>query len=156
MKNRTFMVAAMLIGALALVATGCGSKKGKYSASKAEFAAAMNSVCVTINNKLAGIGITGISDLAGQKGVDYQKAVEDALVSVDKLGSAPDEIKDAVTDFVKLQKEDLDSFKKVIDAAKAGNDAEAITLAKALDSNDTQLDADANTIGAPACRSGSS
>ena len=147
------MVAAMLIGALALVATGCGSKKGKYSASKTDYANAMNVVCKTINAKVKTIGISSLEDIKGQKGSDFLAAVDDALSSIDKLGTPPSEIKDAVAEYVSLQKANDDTFKKAIEAAKAGDTAKANEIGGTLGDNDAKLDAAANTIGAPACLS---
>ena len=153
MKNRKLVALMLLVAALVLVAAGCGSKKNGYSASKADFAAGMNSICAAVNAKIKAIGaITSLSDLA-TKGPDVLKDGQDGIAKVKKLGTPPDEIKTAVDDWIAKSDASATLIQKVIDAAKANDSATAAKLDQELTPLNTATDADAKTIGAPACGS---
>lgn len=153
MQQRTFVTAAMLIGALALVASGCGSKKKNYSASKAEYAAAVSSICAAVNAKNKKLGISSIEDIAA-KGDEFLANVQEAIKKSKGLGDPPAELKSYVDDYYAQNDKAIPLFEQMIEAAKANDAAKVQSLGAQIGAIDDAMDVDSKAVGSTACLSG--
>lgn len=150
MQNKKVVAAAMLIGALALIVSGCGSKKKSYSASKAEFGAAASSICATFNKKSDELAMESIEDIA-TKGDDFLALVEDAVKKTKGLGDPPAELKSYLDDYFAQNDKAIALFKQLIEAAKAKDEAKVQSLSEQISPINDAMDADAKALGATAC-----
>jgi len=142
--------------AATLVAAGCGSSSsGPYSASKADFAAALNTICVSANAKSKALGISSLSGIAS-KGSQQIAIGQSELASLKKLGTPPASIKTDVTNIISQTNTEITLFDQVITAAKANDTAKATQLEAQFSALDTSMNPDFTAIGAPACLSSAS
>jgi hypothetical protein len=143
----------VLVAAVALVAAGCGSKKkGPYQSSKADYAAALNSVCAAGNAKQKAITITSLKDLA-TKGPQEVAIFNAEIASVKALGTPPDEIKTQVADALAQAAKLPPLYAKLIADAKAGDQAAAQAVGTQIAAVNKATDPDFTAIGATACLS---
>ena len=150
MQNKKVVAVAMLIGALALIVSGCGSKKKSYSASKAEFGAAAGSICTTFNKKSKELAMESVEDIA-TKGDDFLALVEDAVKKTKGLGDPPAELKSYLDDYFAQNDKAIALFKQLIEAAKAKDEAKVQSLSEQISPINDAMDADAKALGANAC-----
>ena len=155
MKRRLLIALALVTATAALVAAGCGgsSRDKAYAGSKADFAAAMSSICASVNAKIKEIGVGSLDDLA-TKGPQVIDAIKAGVKKLKKL-EPPAEIKSNVDSFLSLSDQTISKLGDLVDAAKKKDEAAATKLQGELDALDKQEDADAKAIGATACLSGS-
>lgn len=137
---------------IALVAAGCGSKKGAYQDSQPEFAKALNMICIAAKKKVDAIQISSIQELA-EKGPENVAIFDDQIAQLKKLGTPPSAIKSQVDNIFAKSKDLRDLFNKVIDAAKANDEATVRSLTSEIETANQATDPDFTTIGAPACLS---
>ena len=150
MQNKKVVAVAMLIGALALIVSGCGSKKKSYSASKAEFGAAAGSICTTFNKKSKELAMESLADIA-TKGDDFLALVEDAVKKTKGLGDPPAELKSYLDDYFAQNDKAIALFKQLNEAAKAKDEAKVQSLSEQISPINDAMDADAKALGATAC-----
>jgi len=150
MQNKKVVAVAMLIGVLALIVSGCGSKKKSYSASKAEFGAAAGSICTTFNKKSKELAMESVEDIA-TKGDDFLALVEDAVKKTKGLGDPPAELKSYLDDYFAQNDKAIALFKQLIEAAKAKDEAKVQSLSEQISPINDAMDADAKALGANAC-----
>jgi hypothetical protein len=154
MPGRITVGFAVLAGAAALVAAGCGgsSRNKAYAGSKSEFAAAMNSICATVNAKQKAIGQpNNLSDVV-TLGPKIRDLLNNAIKKLQNL-EPPAEIKSQVADFISIGKQELSKLDDLINAAKAKDQTKFTQIAQEASGLNSKGDADARAIGAPACLS---
>jgi hypothetical protein len=157
MSKRALAVVALFAVTATLIAAGCGgsSRNKAYASSKADFAAAMNSICAAVNAKDRAIGKPqSIQDIA-KNGDALRKVGQNAIKTLKKL-EPPAEIKTQVEHFITVKDQEDSKIGDLIAAVKKGDTAKITQLTPDLTALDKSTDADANAIGAPACLSTSS
>jgi hypothetical protein len=153
MTQRPLLGAASVIPVVVVLAAGCGSSSSSPYATKAEFAAAMNKLCVSGNAKAHVIGTpSSLSDLVSKE-PQLVANVQNIIGEIKNLGSPPGAIRSQVDDFLSKAAQDVSLLQQVTDAAKANNVAKMTTLGTQAAALAKLQDADANAIGAPACLS---
>jgi hypothetical protein len=150
--RKRILLGLALLALVALVVAGCGGKSRNkaYSGSKADFAAAMDSICLSYKAKAQAIGSpNSIKELA-DKGPQLRDALKAA---VDKLRSLepPAEIKGPVDDFIKKTDQTLAKIDDLIKAAKDNDQAKVQQLGQEVNTLNKSNDADAVAIGASHC-----
>ena len=154
MSMRSTVVLVAVVAASVLVAAGCGgsSRNKAYAGSKAAYAAAMNTVCRTVNARQATLGrATSISDFADKESqlLDTTKAGEKTLKSL----VPPDEIKSNAEHFISVVDQLNGKVGDAIDAAEVNDQAKLNQLIGEITALSKTGDVDAKAIGAPACLS---
>jgi hypothetical protein len=157
MKRVLLMVPVLVLVSAVLLAAGCGgggssSRNTAYSNSKSAFAAAMNSVCASLNAQVRTIGRPQTLAEVASKGPELQSQSQKALSKLESL-EPPAEIKAAFDDFIATSKQQDTLIGQLIDAAKAKDGAKVKTLGAQIDELSKKSDADVQQIGAPACLS---
>ena len=140
---------ALLVALAAVVAAGCGGG-GSKTLSKADYGTQLNQICTDYNAKQKEIGTpTSIAEVA-TKGPKLLDEFDKAIAKADKL-KAPDEIKATRDEFFTKSKAQRDLISKLIDAAKANDLAKVNELGGQNDTLNTDVQALAKNLGAPAC-----
>ena len=153
MTRRPLLGLFVLVAAVALVAAGCGSKKkGPYQSSKADYVAALNSICAAGNAKQKAITITSLQDLA-TKGPQEVALFNAEIASVKALGTQPDEIKAKIDDALAEAAKLPPLYAKLIAAAKANDQAAAQKVGTQIQAVNKATDPDFKAIGASSCLS---
>ena len=142
---------ALLVALGAVAAAGCGGGGGgSKTLSKADYGTQLNQICTDYNAKQKAIGTpTSLADV-GVKGPKILTEFDKAIATADKL-KAPDEIKSTRDDFFTKSKAQRDLIGQLIDAAKANDAAKAQELGGKADGLNTDIQAMAKELGAPAC-----
>ena len=145
------LLLATTLALVAVVASGCGEK----ALSKGEFIAKADAICKKYDRKLEALpDPKSIKDIGGlaDKAIPI---VDNGINELDDL-KPPDDLKDQVDHWLDLNKQNLDDFKKLRDAAKDGDAAKTQTLASQISDHEQQTDAAARKIGLKECGSSSS
>jgi hypothetical protein len=157
MSMRSTLVLVAVVAAAVLVAAGCGgsSRNKAYAGSKAAYAAAMNTICRTVNARQATLGRpTSVSDFVEKESVllETTKAAEKKLKSL----VPPDEIKSNAEHFISVVDQLNGKVGDAIDAAEVNDQEKLNQLIGEISALSKTGDVDANAIGAPACLSSAS
>jgi hypothetical protein len=158
MNRRSLLGLGLLIATVVLLATSCGSssKNATATLSKADFAKAMNNLCVQATASTKGLGaVNGMADIAAV-GPGYVTALQGLLDRLKKL-EPPTEIKTQVDDYISKTSGMVGPVNDLIAAAKK-NDSVAFVKISASAGPKVQaaskaVNADARAIGAPDCES---
>lgn len=153
MKTRV-LATILLLGVLGLIVAGCGggggnSRNDAYAGSKDEYAAALNSICTSVNQKLKALDLTDIAAY-GLHGDEAIGIGDKAIDKIDNL-QPPDEVKDSANAFVSKVREEQDKLRDLVDEAKKGDAAKVNEIASEIKPIDDEANNAANEIGASGC-----
>jgi hypothetical protein len=135
-----------LAALLALVAAGCGSQ----ALSKADYVAKADAICRTYDKKLEALpSPKSIKDI-GTLADNAIPIVDEGIAKLRDL-KPPDDLKSGVDHWLDLNKQNLDDFKKLRDAAKKGDASTTQALANQIGQHEKETDAAARKIGLKEC-----
>ena len=144
---------AAAVVALVAIAAGCGGggKKG-YALSKTEYVKALDTLCVDATTKFQALtkGATSVKDVFARKGDEILSLFDDTAGRMKSL-TPPDELKDGAAKFNDNNRRQHDAFKKLVSAAKKGDDAKVKELTGKLDELNKENNKLAQDLGATKC-----
>jgi hypothetical protein len=146
------LAALVALAATAALAAGCGggtSRNKAYSSSKADYAAALDSICAATNKAGSALNFSSISDIA-QNGDEAKDLLDKMVDKVDSL-EPPDEVKTQAQSFVDGLQKEADSFGDLVQAAKDGDAEKVQKIQGDLQSEAAATSEDARFIGATGC-----
>jgi hypothetical protein len=149
--NRTLVTSLVLVASAALVAAGCGGKSRDkaYSGSKTAYAAALDTICATANQKGKALDLSSTEKIAANG--DQAKDILDQMANkIDSL-QAPDEVKTQAQSFVDGLKQEASQFGDLTQAAKDGDAAKIKEIQGKLQSESSATSEDARFVGATGC-----
>jgi hypothetical protein len=141
-----------LLAALALLASACGggsSRSKAYAGSKADYAAALDTICAATNEAGKSLSLSSVSDIA-ENGDQGKKLLDDLVDKVRSL-EAPPEVQDSADSFADGLQKEADSFGDLVAAAKDGDTAKVQQIQGELQSETAATSEDARFIGATGC-----
>jgi hypothetical protein len=142
----------VLLACAAVLVAGCGGGKSRnkaYASSKADYAAALDTICVATDKAGTALGISGTEDLPS-KGDDAKELVDKRVDQIDSR-EPPAEVKDSAESFVEGLKKQANEFGDLVQAAKDGDSAEVKKIQGELSSTTAATSEDARFLGATGC-----
>ena len=152
MSSRRIRFAAIPAAAFALLVAGCGGGGGRKALTKQEYGSELSQICKDSNDKLNGLGLTGMASFK-DKGDEAVKIAEDTVKAFDDL-KAPGEIRDAAKTFTDSAGQIVQDLRNANEAAKKDDQASFNAAVTAAQSHGHENDNAATEIGAKECVSG--
>lgn len=147
--ERAAILASAGLLAFGAAACGGGGGGGGEQLTAEEYAAELEAICTEFNATQEEFQPESLEDFA-EAGPAVHDAFEEAIAAVEAL-EPPDELADTADEFVAAGRQQLDLLSQLIDAAAAGDEEKVSELAEEGSEADTESDALAEELGAPAC-----
>jgi hypothetical protein len=140
----------MILAVGALFVAGCGGSSTKTYATKASFAAALNSICASLNAKVKALGPRNTPAEIARTGARYLVEARAAVAQAKKI-APPDSLKRSYDDFLKAAGIEIGLYGQAVDAAAAKETKKMNHTFGHLNELDAGRNIDARALGARAC-----